>query len=329
MFPAFFNPRWLSAIYRTARRERSELILVRDLPLAPAAIAVARTLGIPVILDMAENYPAMMQSLFDARVQRRWDVLVRNPRAVRAVERWVLRHVDHVLVVVEESRDRLVALGLRDDRITLVGNTPPLQALTATAAHVHRRGELHLTYLGLLEAPRGLGVVIAALARCRARGLQVKLTVIGTGRERARFERQARELGLDDSAVRFLGYVPNEQALRLVGEADVGLVPHMANNSWNTTIPNKLFDYMAAGLAIITSDARPAARIVCETGTGEVFGSGDPDALVSAIERLADPEVRAALGQRGRCAIATRYNWEADEARLLAAVEHSSRTADR
>ena len=228
MFPAFFNPRWVSAIYRTAQRERAEVILVRDLPLAPAAIAVARTLGIPVMLDMAENYPAMMQSLFDTHVQRRLDVLVRNPRAVRAVERWVLRHVDHVLVVVEESRERLVALGLRPDRITLVGNTPPLQTLEATGAHVHRSGELHLNYLGLLEAPRGLGVVIAALARCRARGLPVRLTVIGTGRERARFEQQALDLGLDGSAIRFLGYVPHAEALHLVGEADVGLVPHMA-----------------------------------------------------------------------------------------------------
>ena len=292
MFPAFVNPRWVSAIYRTARRERSEVVIVRDLPLAPTAIAVARALGIPAILDMAENYPAMMQSLFDTRVQRPWDVLLRHPRAVRAVERWVLRHVDHVLVVVEESCDRLVALGVPPDRITLVGNTPPLRTLKATTAHAHLKGELHLNYLGLLEAARGLGVVISALAQCRTRGIAVRLSVIGTGRERARFEQQAHDLSLDESAIRFLGYVPNAEALRLVAEADVGLVPHMATNSWNTTIPNKLFDYMAAGLAILTSDARPAARVVRETATGEVYAGTDPDALVAAIERLVDPAVR-------------------------------------
>jgi glycosyltransferase involved in cell wall biosynthesis len=329
MFPAFFNPRWASAIYGTARRERADVVLVRDLPLAPTAIAVARALGVPAILDMAENYPAMMQSLYDNRVQRPWDALVRNPRAVRAIERWVLRHVDHVLVVVEESRDRLVALGLPADRITIVGNTPPLDRVETTTAHAHVQGDLHLNYLGLLEAPRGLGVVISALARCRARGLSVRLTVIGTGRERTRFEQEARDLGLDESTIRFMGYLPNAEALRLVSEADIGLVPHQATESWNTTIPNKLFDYMSAGLAILTSDARPAARIVRETATGEVYSGTDPDAMVAAIERLVDPAVRSVCGQRGRSAVATRYNWEADAARLLAALDATVATVRR
>lgn len=329
MFPAFFNPRWVSAIYRTSRRERADVILVRDLPLAPTAIAVARVLRIPVILDMAENYPAMMQSLLDNQLRRPWDVLVRNPRATRAVERWVLRHVDHVLVVVEESRDRLVALGLAPERITVVGNTPPLERVDATVAHAHVRGELHLNYLGLLEAPRGLAVVIDALARARARGLSVKLTVIGTGRERARFEQQARDVGLDGSAIRFMGYLPNSEALRLVREADVGLVPHQANEGWNTTIPNKLFDYMAAGLAILSSDALPAARVVRETATGEVYVGTDPEALVGAIERMVDPVRRATVGSNGRRAVATRYNWEADAKRLLAALDRVVAPGDR
>ena len=49
---------------------------------------------------------------------------------------------------------------------------------------------------------------------------------------------------------------------------DVGLVPHHADEAWNTTIPNKLFDYMAAGLPVISSDARPCARILRSTGAG-------------------------------------------------------------
>src|SRR6476659_2304991 len=139
MFPAFFNPRWLHAIHDTARRIDADLILVRDLPLAPTAIAVGKLLGVPVVMDMAENYPAMMRSLYDNRVHRPWDFLVRNPRAASAVERWVLRHIDHVVVVVQESRDRLVELGYPRDRITVVSNTPPLARLDASP-HVHAAG---------------------------------------------------------------------------------------------------------------------------------------------------------------------------------------------
>lgn len=328
MFPAFFNPRWLYAIHETARRINADLILVRDLPLAPTAIAVGRMLGVPVMMDMAENYPAMMRSLYDNRVHRPWDFLVRNPRAVGAVERWVLRYIDHVVVVVEESRDRLVQLGYSRDRITVVSNTPPLARLDA-APHVHAAGPLHVNYLGLLEAPRGLGWVIDAIARVAARGVDVRLTVIGSGREREMFEQQAKTLGLSPPAIQFTGYLPNLEALRLVGEADVGLVPHQPNESWNTTIPNKLFDYMAAGLAVITSDARPAARIVRETRTGEVFTGRDPESLPTAIERLTDPGYRTACAEHGRRAVRTKYNWEVDAVRLLAAIDQTTSAANR
>lgn len=328
MFPAFFNPRWLYAIHDTARRINADLILVRDLPLAPTAIAVGKMLGVPTVMDMAENYPAMMRSLYDNQVHRPWDFLVRNPRAVSAVERWVLRHVNHVVVVVEESRDRLVQLGYSRDRITVVCNTPPLDRLDAPP-HVHATGPLNVNYLGLLEAPRGLGWVIDAIARVAARGVDVRLTVIGSGRERAMFEQQAKTLGLSAPAIQFTGYLPNVEALRLVSEADVGLVPHQPTESWNTTIPNKLFDYMAAGLAVITSDARPAARIVRETQTGEVFTGSDPESLPAAIARLTDAGYRAACAERGRRAVRTRYNWEADTVRLLTALDQTVSAASR
>ena len=50
MFPAFFNPRWISAVMRTARSNQAQMLLVRDLPLAPTAIWAARRLHVPVVL---------------------------------------------------------------------------------------------------------------------------------------------------------------------------------------------------------------------------------------------------------------------------------------
>ncbi len=326
MFPAFFNPRWIAAIMRTARATAAEMMMVRDLPLAPTAIWVARLLNIPVVLDMAENYPAMMRSLWDVGVHRTTDVLVRNPSAVAAVERWVLDRVDHTLVVVEESRDRIHALGVRPERITVVGNTPPISRLQELTPRLHTNGEqLELIYLGLLEAPRGIGVLVDALARARRTGLRARLTILGEGRERRNFEERAHALGLDENAVRFLGRVPYPDAVRLLQTADVGVVPHAANESWNTTIPNKLFDYMAGGLAVLTSDARPAARVVRENAAGVVFHDSDVADCAAAIGRLADPEFRALCGASGRRAVAERFNWELDAARMRTALNSVSK----
>lgn len=321
-FPAFFNPRWIRAVARTARETRADLILVRDLPLAPTAIWAGRRLKIPVMLDMAENYPAMMRSLWETGVHRPLDRLVRNPRFVEAVERWVLPRLDHTLVVIEESRDRLLGLGVEATRVTVVGNTPPRARLDQISPRVHQEGQpLEIIYLGLLEAPRGIGNLIEAVARARRGGTEVNLTIIGSGREQTAFEKQARVTGLGSEVIRFLGRVPNAAALRLLQSADVGAVPHLANDSWNSTIPNKLFDYMAGGLAVLSSSAKPAARVVRETHAGLVYQDTDIDDLARAITMLSDASVRARFGRCGREAIASRFNWETDSGRLLHAVD--------
>ncbi|HEV2643965.1 MAG TPA: glycosyltransferase, partial [Candidatus Elarobacter sp.] len=119
-----------------------------------------------------------------------------------------------------------------------------------------------------------------------------------------------------------LGFIESHrEALEIVASADVGLLPHQKNESWDTTIPNKLFDYMAAGLPVVTSDAAPCERIVHETGCGEVFASGNAEAMAAAIRRATDPSRSARLGDAGVRAVLGRYNWEHDTEVLLAAVE--------
>jgi hypothetical protein len=100
---------------------------------------------------------------------------------VAAVERWVLARVDHTLVVVEESRDRLLGLGVPADRITVVGNTPSLSRLAELTPKIHdHRERLELVYLGLLEAPRGIGILIDALASARHSGTRARLAMEGS-----------------------------------------------------------------------------------------------------------------------------------------------------
>jgi len=321
MFPAFFNPRWARLIENTAVNTRADIILCRDLPLAPTAIWISRRLGLPVILDMAENYPAMIQAVWDSQRHHLADWLVRNPRVVAAVERWVVQRVDRIIVVVEESRDRLVTLGVPMERITVVSNTPSVKRLEETPSRGPRSegGPLRLAYLGLLEVPRGIGVFLDAVGHLKQFGVPVQVDIYGSGRDAEFFQNRARDLGLD--VVTFHGFLPYPEAVKAVANADVGVVPHFADEGWNTTIPNKLFDYMAAGLPVLSSDARPCARIIRSTDCGEVFRDRDCEDLVRAVQRLVDPKRRAACGAAGRRAVAELYNWEQDGQRLLEAVE--------
>ncbi len=330
MFPAFFNPRWIRAIARTARNVGADVILSRDLPLAIPAVLAGRSVGIPVVLDLAENYPAMLRSRWEAGRMRPIDVLLRNPALARLVERWALPRADHVLVVVEEAGPRLVASGVAPDRLTVVSNTPPVARIVPrTRPSGDPQRPLHLVYLGLMEEPRGVRILLDAAAGLARRGVPYRLTLFGAGRELSDFRAHARALGLANSQADFRGHVPNTEALAALTDADVGVIPHYADESWHTTVPNKLFDYLAAGLAVVTSDARPAARIVRDTGAGLVYRHPDAGNLERAIVQLTDPEFRRACVWRGQLAVRNTYNWERDTTRLVSALRDTVTGASR
>lgn len=322
-FPAFLNPRWFMLILQTGREVSADLILVRDLPLAPTAIWVGRRLGIPVVLDMAENYPAMIRDLWTTDATKLGDALVRNPKAVEAVERWVMKRIDHTLVVVEESRDRLLAMGVPECAITVVSNTPSLTRVDEferiRAEHHAQRSEdrdgLRLVYLGLMEEARGVRLVLDALSEVRDRGVAVSLDLIGDGRALNSFKKHVGILGLTD-CVRFHGFLPYADALALVAEADAGLIPHYANESWETTIPNKLFDYMSLGLPVVASDVSPVKRVLDETRAGVTFRDRSASDLSRALRDLALGTDRTGFGRAGVAAVRERYNWERDTERL-------------
>jgi glycosyltransferase involved in cell wall biosynthesis len=273
---------------------------------------------------MAENYPAMIRAVWSAGRARPFDLLVRNPSAVKAIERWVLRRIEGVLVVVEESAQRLIGAGVPPDSIAVVGNTPPLARLDqAPVAHHDGGRPLELVYLGLLEVPRGVGTLLEAMAHLAARRVPVRLTIIGDGRDSVLFRAQAHRLGLAEPAVTFRGRLPNPEALAELGHADVGIIPHWKNESWDTTIPNKLFDYMAAGLAVITSTAVPAARIVAQTQSGLSFTDRDPHDLAAKIEALLPAAGRRRMAEHGRNAIRASYHWELDAERMCALLDRA------
>jgi len=130
----------------------SDLIIVRDLPLAPLALVVARARGIPVVLDMAECYPEMLRARWKFGGATPVDALVRNPWLADILERATTRRVDHTLVMVEESRDRLLALGVSGDRVTIVSNTPVLSRLNATSLTICHRDPDHIALIRLFHA---------------------------------------------------------------------------------------------------------------------------------------------------------------------------------
>lgn len=309
-FPAFFSPIWLIEIYRQAKNNSCDLIVVRDLPMAMAAVWIGKLRKLPIILDMAECYPEMLRCIWKFSKLKVRNIFLRNPFFADILEKIVLNKIDAVMVMVEESAKRLTKLGVDPKKIYIVSNTPEVDRFQQDTGEPDQGDIVKLLYVGLLSASRGVDTCIKAVRKyIDMRGHKITFSIAGTGNFQSELKKLVTDLGLQND-IKFLGWVDNKVVPSLIRDNNVCVVPHLACSHWNNTIPNKLFDYMAASRAVIVSDVLPMKRIVEETKAGAVYNNGDIDDLVEKLILLENSTIRIDYGKNGREAIVNKYNWQ-------------------
>ena len=149
-----------------------------------------------------------------------------------------------------------------------------------------------------LVPQKGLDVLIAALPRLSGSAAEWQVFLVGDGPEREALQQQADDLGVS-SRLRCLGFRSNPD--QFLAEAAVFVLPSRFEG-----MPNALLEAMAAGLAVIVTDASPGPLEVVEPGvSGLVVPSDDPAALAEAMQALAsDPERCRRMGAAAKARIA-------------------------
>ena len=122
-------------------------------------------------------------------------------------------------------------------------------------------------------------------------------------------------LAVDKTVRRFFGPVPNSELISYSASADIGLANIVGQSvSYETSLPNKLFEYAMAGIPVIGSDSPEIGRIIKETGIGLTCDPEDATAIAKAIDTIrTDPTpFREATGPAS-----DRYNWDVESQVLL------------
>jgi glycosyltransferase involved in cell wall biosynthesis len=116
----------------------------------------------------------------------------------------------------------------------------------------------------------------------------------------------------------FEGRAAHEQVIQGLMEASVGLIPFRAVPNHLIIIPTKLFEYMMCAVPVVASDLPPIRRYVTEVDCGLLVPPENPAAFAEAVGYLLDhPEEAQRMGRNGRQAVLSRYNWAAEERKLL------------
>lgn len=324
--PIFWNPIWMWQFLRFVKSKRFDALHAVNLTMLPLGFLCARLMGVPVIYDMHENYPAALRSW---RLKGWFNRIFKSAALAEKLDRFFIRRVDRIIVVVEEAAEYVIRLGARPENIAVVYNTTDVQKFFAAkiSKEIVRkyRARFTLVYTGVLSPDRGLEVVLEAVPLLLPKIPNLKLVIAGGGASEMVLRKRVEGAKLQDF-VEITGWVDPELFPSYIAAASIGIVPHLSDPYIDSTMANKLFDYMTMGKPVVVSDAKPLARVVRECACGWVFSSGSAASFADAVF-LARDDAEAA-GQRGRRAVMEKYNWAISSrvlAQFYARLEHSTR----
>lgn len=286
-----------------------------DVEALPVGVLLSVLTDAQIVYDVHENVKDTLlhKPIFS------WPLRAVVARVASVTELTLSRFVDDLVVASPDIARRFADR----ENVTVVTNYPRRKWAEATvpADHIDPDPEsaTQLVYRGLLSEDRGVTTIIDAVERVPERA---DLTLAVGGKYGSDADRRAIEPRIEASdRAEFVEWFPSLSGMiDHFRAADIGLLCfHPAPNKTNAAHrSNKLFQYMAAGLPIVVSDIGNWPTVVGEAGCGVAVDPEDPDAIAEAIvDLIDDPRRRADLGRNGRQAALDRYNWEAQEAKLL------------
>jgi phosphatidylinositol alpha-1,6-mannosyltransferase len=256
--------------------------------------------------DMLKELHAIHHSRLARRTAK---ALLGSAAAVVANSQWTREQAQKVLRELGldplAEQVKLVPLGTDPEQFR-----PGLDTRDVRARY-RLNGEPWVITVARLETYKGIDMALKAVAECRRGGLALNYLVVGAGKKKSTYVKLAEELDIT-AAVRFVGNVPDPDLPLLLNAAAAYVgVSRRADGSRVEGFGIALAEASACGLPVIAGDSGGLAEAVRDGETGLVVDPDDPAAVAAALKRLIEDQLLARrLGQGGRKAIETFYNWD-------------------
>ena len=297
-----------SSLYAGLRAGKADLVMGTTPPIfqAVSACVVAAVRRKPFLLEVRDLWP-------DFAIEMG---VLKNPVLI-GMSRWLegvlYRRAAHLLVNSPAYRDYLIGKGVAPEKITVVANgvDPAMFSPDARGEQVRQQyglaGKFVVTYAGALGMANDIDTILRAAARLKDEEPQVHFLLVGDGKERSKLEESARALGLNN--VTFTGAQAKSRMSEFLAASDACVATLKNIPMFNTTYPNKVFDYMAAARpTILAIDG--VIREVVEGVQGGIFvPPGDDEALARAASRLSrEPVLCRQMGANARACVVQNFN---------------------
>jgi glycosyltransferase involved in cell wall biosynthesis len=297
-----------------AMRLAPDACYVLTLDLLPWAALLSLS-GRTVVYDSNDEYDTFM-------LIKEWLPKPVRPilqRLFRWLEPWLAKRLDAATTALPATQEKFERAGVRS---TLIRNFPPAEIVDASP----RGPEYDYDVLLGGSLPKDQMPLLADTARSlrerQGRPVRWLLAVRNCGPEdRALLERLLAEAGVRaDFDLRY--NVPFREMKGLMAGSRLGFVLYPSDVNYESRIPIRIFEYMAAGVPFVASD-HPTTRLFTDgQGVAILTDPGDTGAFAEALgSLLEDPQRQREMGERGPRLVAERYNWDVESRRLVELYE--------
>jgi colanic acid biosynthesis glycosyl transferase WcaI len=296
-----------------------------------SAWLMARRIPVPDVI-IASSPPitvALIAQMLARRFRKPWVFEVRDlwPASIRAVgaakggilgliERYELnlyRGAAATIVLTQSFSDDITARGISPERINVVTNGVDLEPFrmapdkgAARAALGLPKDKLLVGFVGTVGLAQGAATFAKAADRLRHRG-DVHFVCWGEGADRPKVIRMVEDMGLQN--IEFRDFLPAERVPTILSALDVGTVLLKNDPVFETVIPSKIFELLAAGLPIAACVKGEARRLIEGSGGGVCVDPEDDSGLAQVIAGFADQSTtRSRYAQAGRRFIESAYS---------------------
>lgn len=301
-------------IEKVKKIEKIDFIHVHDLFWGNLGVHLSRIFDSKLIVDFHENYPAgYLQWNSNNTLKAYLKKSILNYDKLKKYELEIVEKADKVILVVEEAKKRFFN-NFSDEKFVIVSNTERPEDWKYV--DVEKPNEKFIiSYIGGIGPHRGVDTVIQGMTYLDESYL---LYIVGMDKKNPYYKAiENLKRKNNKNNIILVDWVPFNKVKDYIIRSHVCLVPHNKSEHAETTIPHKLFQYMAMKRPVLVSDVSPLKRIVEETRSGEVFTAGDPKSFAQKVKEMNDFEKLRQYGENGRLAVEGKYNWENDAKRLI------------
>jgi glycosyltransferase involved in cell wall biosynthesis len=266
---------------------RPDLVVLADPSLfyAEPVLQYCRTHGSKLVLDVIDLWPELFAVVLP-RPLRALDRLIFAPLYARRAR--LAAAADGVAAVTKDYLDTVcppASFPGKPRQVAYLGvdrlefrRAPGNHEMLASLIAFRQGARLVVAYAGTLGDAYDMKLLADTVKHCAAQHLPIRFVVAGDGPKREQFQTLAENL---PGTLRFLGPVPAQELAAVYDQCDVGLMSYMAGST--VSMPVKLYDYLAGGLAVVNSLSREAGSYVVQHRAGLNY---TPQSLASLMEAL-------------------------------------------